>query len=56
MTFKIPVSYEMYGHVTVEADSLEDAIDKVEEGPLPTDADYVAGSFQVDRDAIDETE
>ena len=56
MTFKIPVVYQMYGHVTVEADSLEDAIDKVEDGPLTTDSSYVEGSFEVDRAAIDETE
>jgi hypothetical protein len=56
MTFKIPVVYQMYGHVTVEADSLENAIDKVEDGPLPTDSSYVEGSFEVDRAAIDETE
>jgi len=57
MTFKIPVVYQMYGHVTVEADSLEDAIDKVEDGPLPTDSSYVdssyvEGSFEVDRAAM----
>ena len=52
MTFKIPVSYQMYGYVTVKADSLEDAIDKVEEGPLPTNASYVEGSFEVDHAAI----
>lgn len=54
MTFKIPVVYQMYGHVTVEADSLEDAIDKVEDGPLPTDSSYVEGSFEVDRAAIED--
>jgi hypothetical protein len=56
MIFKIPVSYQMYGHVTVEADSLEYAIEKVEDGPLPTDSSYVEGSFEVDREAIDDPE
>lgn len=49
MKYRIPVSWEMYGHVEVEADSLEEAISIAEsdETPLP-DGDYINGSFEVD--------
>lgn len=51
--YKIPVSYEMYGFVYIEADDLEDACSIAEEDdiPLPEDnADYVEGSWRVDWD------
>jgi hypothetical protein len=47
-TFRIPVSYEMYGYVEVQATDLDDAIAQAEEAPLPTDPSYVEGSFRVD--------
>lgn len=53
--FKVVVTYEMCGIMEVEAESLEDAIDKVENDEeydyLPSDADYIDGSFNVDVDA-----
>jgi len=53
--YKIPVSYEMYGFVYIEANDLEDACYKVEvdeDIPLPEDnAEYVEGSWEVDWDA-----
>lgn len=51
-TFKIPVSWEVSSVIKVEADSLEDAIKKFDEHEneegykLPTDGDYVDGSFE----------
>lgn len=50
--FKIPVTWEMFGTVTVEANSLEEAIEffdnfEKEEGfTLPSNESYVDGSFQ----------
>lgn len=51
--FKIPVTWEVWGTVNIEAESLEEAIkifDKEEsEGdgfPLPLNAEYVDGSFK----------
>ena len=40
----------MYGHVDVEADSLEEAIDKVENETQLSDinAEYVSESFKID--------
>ena len=56
-TYRVPVVYQMYGHVEIEATSIEDAIKLVENGhgdqPLPTDADYVEGSFEIDYEGVD---
>ena len=55
-TYKVPVVYQMYGYVYVHAESMDQAVDKVQNGdgdmPLPDDADYVEGSFEVDHDGI----
>lgn len=49
-TFKIPVEWSVYATVEIEADTLEEAVkifDKTEdEIPLPTDNDYIDGSFK----------
>jgi hypothetical protein len=53
--FIIPVVWQMMGTITIEADSLEDAILQVEDNgtPLPQGS-YIEGSFEVDHAAIDE--
>lgn len=52
--YKIPCFWQMYAIMTVEADSLEEAIDIAEnESELP-DGNYVDGSFEVDHDVLDE--
>lgn len=47
--FKLPVTWEMYGIVEVEAESLEAALDYFNENsdniPLPDDKEYVDASF-----------
>lgn len=49
--WSVPVVYEMYGSITVEADSAEEAYDKVKEHPeefnLPDEGFYVDDSFRV---------
>jgi hypothetical protein len=54
-TYKIPVTWEVYGHMEIKAESLEDAISIAEddETSLPTESSYIEGSFWVDREAID---
>ena len=54
-TYRIPVSWQMYGHIAVEAENLEEAIEQAEDTntPLP-EGSYVQDSFEVDRAAIDE--
>lgn len=50
-TWRIPVSWEVCGMVEIEADTLDEAIDIAENDetiPLPTDNDYVDGSWRVD--------
>lgn len=50
-TFKIPVSWEVFGMIEVEAETIGEAIEiaRDDEGviPLPTDNDYVDGSWRV---------
>ena len=54
--YKIPCSWEVYGTVEVAANSLDDAIEKVEDEdfPLPSRSSYVDGSFQVDYDIAED--
>lgn len=56
-TYTIPLVWEVYGKVSVEADSLEDAIEYVlgPECPLP-EGNYVDDSIQVDTDLLNEME
>lgn len=48
-TFRIPLVWQMYGHVNVEAETLEEAIEYAlgPECPLP-EGSYVDESVQVD--------
>lgn len=50
--WKIPVTWEMYGMVCYEADTIDEAIEKAlnDDGPLP-EGEYVDGSFTVSEDA-----
>lgn len=52
-TYKISVTWESFGEAEIEAENLEEALDKaeadVDEIPLPR-ANYVDGSFKIDRD------
>jgi hypothetical protein len=50
-SYKIPVSWEMYGYITVQADTLEDAIEMAKDFPLP-DGSYIEDSFQIDIEAL----
>ncbi len=52
MTYTIPCSWQMYGTLEIEADSLEQAIEKAEDDStaLPTEGAYVDASFDVDRE------
>ena len=54
--YEIPCTWEDYGTIEIEADSLEEAIELAErdDSPMPNDSDYVDGSFQVDRDIAEE--
>jgi hypothetical protein len=51
-TYRIPVSWEVYGYVTIKAESLSEAVLQAEDAPLPEDASYIEASFRVDHEAI----
>lgn len=54
-TFKIPVAYEMYGYVEIEATDIKEAIDKVQHDNdigLPKASRYVEGTWEVDMDVV----
>lgn len=57
-TYKIPVTWEVYATVEIEATSLEEAVaifkETEAEIPLPTDNDYVDDSFHMTTEDIDE--
>lgn len=54
-TYRIPLIWQMYGHVEVEADTLQDAIDYAlgPQCPLPA-GNYVDDSVAVDDLVINE--
>lgn len=51
-TFKIPVMWEVYSHIDIEAETLDEAIkifdnfEKTEGYSLPTEPEYIDGSFK----------
>jgi hypothetical protein len=50
-TFRIACDWEVYGTMEIEAESLEEAIEiAIEDAPLPTDSEYLDGSFKVNHD------
>ena len=53
--FIIPCSWEMYGKLEIEAESLEEAIDIARfDSPLPDPASYIEDSFQIDHDVLND--
>ena len=49
-TYKIPVFWHMIATVEVEAESLDEAMQIVENNPLPDNGEYLGDSFEVDAD------
>ncbi len=52
--YKIGTTWQMYGTTIVEAESLEEALMKVYDAPLPTDSEYLMGSFEIDMTMVEE--
>ena len=56
-TWEIPVTWEVYGRVVIEANTLEEAMEKArdDEGviPLPDENDYVDGSWRVTEEDVE---
>lgn len=50
--YKIPVVWQCFGTMYVEAESLKEAERKaIEEEPLPTDWEYVDDSIEIDEES-----
>ena len=54
--YKIPVSWQMYGHVTVKSDTIEHAaqIAETDMGIGLPEGSYVEASWEVDWDIVNE--
>ena len=57
--FKIPVTWKVYGEVVIKAKDMESAletainIESFGEGlPLPTESEYIDGSFEIEQDML----
>jgi hypothetical protein len=53
-TYKIPVSWEVYGSLEIQANSLDEAIMIAEDSCLPLNGEYIEGSFCIDHEVISE--
>ena len=53
--YKIPCSWQMYGYMDIEAEDWDEAIEIADDDAtsLPSNADYVDGSFEIDHDIIE---
>lgn len=54
--YKIPVRWTMEGHVEVMAENLDEAWEIASTSPLPSEGQYVWGSFTVDSESDYEVE
>lgn len=55
-TFRIPVTYEVYGEYFIQAETEEDAIRQVEEGEItesPIDLGLIEGTIKVDEGGLE---
>lgn len=51
-TFRIPVTWSVYGHYEIEAQSLQSAIVKAEDLCLP-EGDYLDDSLEIEHECIE---
>ena len=53
--YKIPVFWQVYGYMDIRAEGWDEAIEIAEDDAtsLPSNADYVDGSFEIDHDIIE---
>jgi hypothetical protein len=52
--YTIPVYWEVAAEIKVEATSLDDAIRQAHEADLPSDGEYVDGSFSINHECAEE--
>ena len=51
-TYRIPCNWTVAGTMEIQANSLGEAIELANEAPLPTDNDYIEGSFEINDQMI----
>jgi len=53
--YTIPMTWEVFGTIEVEADSLEEALIKAElpQTEMPYNGDYIEGSLRLDDEAVE---
>ena len=51
-TYKIPCAWQMYGSYEIQANSIEEAIQKAKDAPLPETSEFLEGSFEIDYDEV----
>ena len=52
--YRVAVEWTMVGEIEVEADNIEEAKDKAYDMDLPSDGEYLDGSFSMNDDVTDE--
>ena len=50
--YSLSVYWQMHSTMKIEAESLDDAIQKAMDAPLPVDGEYLDGSFEVDTERL----
>lgn len=50
--YTIPVVWSVMGRMKIKATSLEEALLKAEDVPLPKDSSYLDDSFEIDYDGV----
>ena len=50
--YVIPITYLMYGKYEIEADNIVDALDKVQELPLPEGAEFLDDSVNITEEDV----
>ena len=49
-TFRVACDWSVYGIMEIEANSLKEAVEIAEDYSLPTDTEYIDGSFEINED------
>lgn len=53
-TYKVPCTWVVSGTLEIEAETFGEAVLKAEQAPLPTELEYIEGSFVIDLDLFNE--
>ena len=51
-TYKVPVTWREHGYLIIEAEGIPEAIANAHDADLPSDSEYLEGSFEIDYDNI----